>query len=303
MLQATKFEKENTILVHLDRGDWMIDGKPCVINGYPGEDVVVEKIDDIRRVNTTHQVTHYLADDKIVSLTEYAELKAKLTHPDDGWWPSLEEEYQYRKFFELYKPVKQVTEIIGDPEKVDLQIIEDTGSKFITHPHYYSKKSPGFYVYHRHDAMWNLLKLTMTKLGVRRVDDSISYNGTTKSTWCGDGLRFSKAFGQYICPNYLKDIKPDSVIRGDLKTLKDQLAKDSRCLVQHITAKYNLVNNNSSLNLSKIVSDISQLETLIRRVVSKKSTEDTYRLVLHKIVDINNKIEAELSKDQLEGDS
>jgi len=248
MSKVVQFTDKDITYVHLSKGLYLIEGKYIDITNYTGDKVQVKDTDNICPVTRTNVVNHYTVNgEDNMSVEDYNNRIAQLSKyktDEDGerTWESLDAEFEFRKFKELYKPIYKNVEVIGDPIKFNLfKTVLDTGNKFITSNFVYNTtESETLFKYDRPAALLSIVSECFKSLGME-YQGGLSYGKTDgKKVWSNSthsGIRYVIAFNTYLFNDRWNHIYSKS---GELETLIASYNSDKDEIEKIIKTKYNL---------------------------------------------------------------
>ena len=248
-MKAIKFKERDEYSIELSNGLYLIDGNPIHIERYSKKKVQVKDIHNVIPITRSTIVDYYLNDEKVtMDVTTYKKQKDKLLQKgkeveyEEGIeWDSLEDEFNYRKFQQTWKPVLKSIEIKGDP--YTFEIVEskiNTGNPFIASDYVNGGVNPLLFTYNRPVALLSIVSNKFKELGME-FKNNIDYSNTSGNKVWGNsthsGIRYVTAFGTYI---FNDTWKISNIQRGNLDTLLAQYDKDKDALEKIIQTKYNV---------------------------------------------------------------
>lgn len=244
--KVVRFEDENTNLVALTRGMYLIDGNVINVDTYGKKLISVKNIDDIRYVSNKTVISYYMAGTDRMEVDEYeqevAKLKSKRTTDEYGeyMWDSLEDEFSYRKFMTIWKSINTKIQTISDPILVEVETTKyNTGNKFISNDFLNEKGEIGLFVYKRQEALLDIVENCFKDLGME-FHEGVNYSSTSnKKVWSNSthsGIRYVVAFGTYIF-NDSWNCKGSR--KGTLKDCEKMYEDDKKSIESIIQKMYN----------------------------------------------------------------
>lgn len=250
-VNAVEIEDKNIKFVLLENGCFKIDGEIINIKNPYGTlgKVAVKNINDIRYVKTTDVISNYTNGMEDMTVEEYQTKLNQLTtnrvydeYKEEYNWNTLEDEFEYRKFKELWKPIRVQVQKISDPIEVEVvKTVYDTGNEFIKSC-FLNGDSEGFnlFTYNRPEALLNIVSDCFKSLDMEFVKN-INYGKTEgEKIWSNSehsGIRYVVAFGTYI---FDKEWDIGSRYpKGTLEDMQKYYDDDKNALEKIIKDKYN----------------------------------------------------------------
>ncbi len=295
---ALKLKDEGVYLVKLPRGTYKIDGKVLNIEGYSGAEVECDSI-EILPVSVTEIVTHYEnSTGDTLSADGFNDKRQKLLEccDEDGYWSSLEAEFEYKKLTRDWTAVNRKVTQIGDPLPIEVhEVTADLDCKFIK-PILSTKDVTKLYEYDRAAATLHLTEQTFSELGMS-FDKGVGYGSTSgKKIWSNANhshLEYVVAFGKYL---WTKNRQPKKgVIRGTLQECCDTYNQDVNYIETKIKSEYNLHFNRANIDLELLVKRIRTIYDGLLEVQSKQKTYSQLRSCKVKMSELIEDIEKELA--------
>lgn len=270
-MKAIHFTDQNYYELTLTRGNYLIDGEAIHVESTSS--YRVESLDDIRRVSINTIISKYSNGEVTISKEDYLNRKNKL-NPNEGEFDTLEEEYEYKKFLQLWSPIYMDVETISEPITVPKVItsLVDTGNKFVVGTMYNNQLTDSF-TYNRIAACTDIITKKFDSLGFVFKGD-VNYGETKNQKIWGNsthsGLRYVTAFGGYL----LNDSWKVNSTRGTIDKCLTQYEADKKDLEKIIQLQYDL--NYGQVNLDRDIikelhTNLTQLLGNIRSIDYKKS--------------------------------
>lgn len=282
-LQGMEFVDKELIVIELKPySSYLVDGEVVNVERTTKRIEVVNPY-DIRLVKTTNFIKHYSDGKTIMSQEDYIEKKCTLGKAYSDYeeeWDSLEDEFAFRKFMEVWQPVYESQQIISEPIKVSIVRTQyDTGNPYIKNAYLaLGKEKPQLFIYKRQEAICDIVEKCFISLGMTEVFKNISYDDTNnKKIWSRGGhtgVRFLVAFGTYVFDQKW-DVKYD--VRGTLEDCQSHYEKDKKELETIIHEKYLTHFGRFNDNTFDHRTLLKRLETITRNLDSldvKKSALD-----------------------------
>ena len=128
-MEGINFEDKNIKFILLPRGKYLIDEEVIDNNNtYDRIEVKVKDENNIRKIEETKIVDYYLHVDTKEKITneEYnSKINQLLEKPyydyDELIFTMLEDEYAYKKYISLYKPIYKIVQTLSNPLKVEMK--------------------------------------------------------------------------------------------------------------------------------------------------------------------------------------
>lgn len=250
-MKATHFEDVNIIFAILPQGKYFIDNE-VVTTTYQNNKVQIKDINNVYKIEESRVINHYINGDKILLNEEYVDIKLRLENKrikDEYEWETLNDEFAYRKFIELWKPVY---ETISIKNRIDIEIektVLNSKVPFITNYFTNDKSETTLYQYNRIFALLTIIRNKFTELGVIYRDDAKYDDTKNEKIWSNSthsGIEYLRAFNKYICPEEYKRIIPN--YNNTLKNCEELYYKDKDFWEDYIQTQYNVAYGKIQLN-------------------------------------------------------
>lgn len=293
-IEGIDLQDENIKYVLLDSGTYKIDGEVISVSGsyYDKKAVGVKDFTDIRIVDTTTYIEKYVCGTEFKSVEDYekekdellSKRKVRYEYDDETTyeWESLEDEFAYRKFIQLWQPINKTIQTISDPIEVAVMKIKtESGNKYITSCFYNgTDKDKTLFQYDRPLALQDIVKECFTELGMVFQCDC-NYSATNNKKIWGNSthscIRYVTAFGTYIFGDAW-DIRNSP--KGKLKDLLKQYEDDKKAIRNIIISKYNKhfgTIDSGTFDFDRLLVKLRAASTSLQKVDSKSKTYDDYR--------------------------
>lgn len=248
--KAITIDDKNITYVKLLPGKYLIDGNLVNVEGWSAQRVQCKDPDNIHIVTINKYIKEYRCGDKVMSVEDYKDSLVKLaaecikyTDTDDAYteYNSLEDEFRYRRFVELWIPIYVTEEVISDSIAVEIEHIKyDTGNKFIRSAFLNGLgKDDTLYSYYQNEAWPEIVRECFNSLGMEYAHDC-GYSATANKKIWGNSdhscIEFVVAFGKYIMPDCYKT---PHTLTGTLEDMLERYNKDKETLCGIIKTKYN----------------------------------------------------------------
>lgn len=287
-LEAIEFTDKELTLVKLNANrTYLVDGE-LYTTDYKGKRLSVTNVDDIRLVSINLITKYYTNGFDTITVEEYSdkckELRAKYDCEDDCW-DTLEDEFAYRKFVQVWQPVKEEVQVIGEPIKVEIvKAVYDTGSPFIENSFLFSggEKEASLFTYLRQKAIENIVKECFDSLGMEyeyKLDCSETKNKKVWSNSNHSGIRYVVAFGTFVFNDSWRE---KTNIVGTLEDCKMWYERDKKELEKIITVKYKEhfgKFDEGSFDYKNLISKLKQAEEHAKRIDVKRGNQYDYGLL------------------------
>lgn len=249
-MKGINFEDKNIKFVLLPIGRYLIDGEVINNNTHTKIEVKVKNEKDIREIEETKIVDYYLHVDTKEKITN-EEYNSKINQlleksyydydVDEQIFTTLEDEYAYKKFKSLYKPIYKIIQTFSEPLKVEMKIYQyDTGNKFIKNCFLNGNSSYDLYVYNQHDAWIDIVEKCFKELKFEYIPNCDYVYTKDKKVWGNSThscIRYVTAFGGYVFDDRFDS--PNRCIYGTLEDLKERYKRDYDRIRDVIIMKYN----------------------------------------------------------------
>ena len=290
----------NIKILELDRGDYLINGIRYYLDKYYDNRVELDKIDEVKKINTTNVIINYYDElnQKELTVEEYTnkinELKQKGCYEENGLcFNNLDDEYNYRKFKQNCKPNYKTIETLSDnltlPEET---IIYETDNRYISSCFFtVGSRQPFLYKYDRLDACLEILKNKFDKLGFE-FKGNCGYNITANEKIWGNsesnGIRYAVAFGTYIFNDRYNNI--NSLI-DTLDKCREYYKQDKKnieeIIMYHYNQKYSKLDKDK---LEQLPQMLDELQKKFNTIKPYSKSRNDYIICGKKISDIQKLI-------------
>ncbi len=247
--------------------DVMLWGKDCnnsnntttIVINYSDKDNLVFKY-------SKRKLSHYHTEDLTVIPTDvYLDKRGNiLTHYDidSDSWDTLEWEYEYKKFEQLYKPVYVEEPVVQSIALHIVEVVYDTGSKYIK-PIWTEKtvqKDNRLYKFHYNEFTY---------------DTFVSLINNTGLKWNNDNhrkyLRFCKIEDQYEFSNNSVMFDDKQPILGDMETIKQKMNELEQSIAKIIgLAKAKKFGANGSPDWAQCLKSLQHCDSKLSSIVPQK---------------------------------
>ena len=168
-------DKQTKILV-LDGGEYIINGQKYSLPNSWNNKIEITELKELKKINITTITIAYFNEikQKQITVEEYMQIKKELEDKrivnDYGEleFENLDDEYNYKKFIQNCKPICKTIETISDnlEPAEEIEIIYDTGNKYIKCNYFTEKnKKPFLYYYDREQALKDIVENKFKELG------------------------------------------------------------------------------------------------------------------------------------------
>lgn len=283
-MKAIKFKESDFYSIKLRRGHYLIDDQYLSIDEYEAN----VQVKDINKVipTTRKDIIHFYTDsnNNVLTVNQYIDEKQKLIQDNldengDIIWKSLEDEFKYKKFLQIWNPIYKSVEIKGDPynfEIINSQI--NTNNKFINSDYINGGDNPLLFIYDRPTAVKNIVKEKFTSLGMV-FEKGINYASTKNKKIWGNSehscIEYVTAFNKYI---FSRDWKNLHIIKGDLDKLLEYYNNDKTTLESVIQTEYNVHFGKIETNefdFEELLNQLNNCQNILNYIEAKsKSYQD-----------------------------
>ena len=274
-VEGVDIEDKNIKVVYLDSGKYLIDGEVVKVDGY--RDVRVQVIDasNIRKITENRFVKEYVCGNEKLTLRQYDEqrmiLLSKRIHKDDydEEWETLEDEFAYKKFMQMWTAIYTVEQEISEPLLVQFEKTKyDTGCKYIKNAFLNGDdKDSTLFTYDQNVAWLEIVRECFNELEMS-YQEGLSYSATNNKKVWGNStsgcIRFVTAFGTYVFNDLWKNPR---VLRGTLSDMMKKYESDKTAIRKIIIDGYN--NHFGCIDAGKF--DFDRLKSIISRAQSNLS--------------------------------
>lgn len=270
-LKGIDIEDKNLKVVYLKSGKYLIDGEVISVESYHEDKVQVKDISNIRKITENRYIKEYVCGDEKLSVQKYNEQINKLLSKRkyDGYeeeWESLEDEFAYRKFVQLWTAIYNTEQEISKPLLVQFEKTKyDTGCKYI-HNAFLNGEDSDFtlFTYEQGLAWLGIVKECFEELGME-YKENVNYSGTNnKKIWSNSThscIRYVTGFGTYV---FNESWGKPRVIKGTLEDVRKRYEEDRSTIRKIIIDKYN--NHFGCIDVGKF--DFDRLRTIISNAQS-----------------------------------
>ena len=140
-LKGIDIEDKNLKVVYLKSGKYLIDREVITVESYSETKVQVKDVSNIRKITENKYVKEYVCGEEKLSVKQYDNQRDELLlkRKYDGYeeeWESLEDEFAYRKFMQLWTPIYNTEQEISEPLLVQFEKTKyDTGCQILHYLH------------------------------------------------------------------------------------------------------------------------------------------------------------------------
>lgn len=246
-----------------------------------GKDTIsLSEYPTIKQKITKNVAKHYVnSDGNILEIDDYKVIYDKLIKE----YPTLEEEYEFKKFTSIWKIVYDQVTTLEDVVIEDFgTFVLDTESKYIVSDYFFGKNEPICKFYKNAFAIDTLKRIVVEEGCVidsnsnKYIDDKPVAEIPTHS-----GIRFAKIAGNYVfTEKYDFTDRAKGGLFEDLLVEQKALEDDIRARVQRTIRALN-----ESLKLSniEIVNQLENIRGLLYKMDVKKTSFDSHRQVMNSV--------------------
>lgn len=287
-LEAIEFtDKDLTIVKLHGNRNYLIDGE-LYTTDYKGKQLGVANVDDIRLVTFNTITKHYTDGTTTMSTEDYANKCKQLSSKynlEDECWGTLEDEFAYRKFVQVWQPVKEEVQVISEPIKVEIvKTVYDTGNPFIKNTFLFSggEGKASLFTYHRQEAIENIVKECFDSLGMKCEHKLNHHETKDKKVWSNSyhsGIRYVVAFGTYVFNDSWRE---KSNVIGTLENCQMWHDRDKSQLEDIITMKYKEhfgKFDEKLFDYKKLIDNLKRAEDYAKRIDVKRGSQGDYNLL------------------------
>ena len=231
----------------------------------------------IRKITENRYIKEYVCGDKKMSIKEYEEQKTKLlskvTYDDfDEHWETLEDEFAYRKFNQLWTPIYTVEQELSEPLLVQIKKIKfDTGNKYITNSFLNGEDQDlTLFTYDQHSAWLGIVHECFKELEMEYFDHIGYVQTSNKKIWGNAShscIRYVVAFGSYVFGQEWENAR---MKKGTLTNMKKCYKEDREKIRKIIIDKYN--NHFGCIDVGKF--DFDTLKSILTRAQASLADVD-----------------------------
>ena len=296
-IEGIDIEDKNIKYVLLETGTYKINDEIINVKGsyHDRKEVGVKDFTDIRIIEQNTIIDYYVCDDEIMKVENYQNKKQKLEtkrqyndYEESYIWNSLEDEFTYKKFIQMWQPIKRTIQTISEPIEIEIKKIKvESGNKFITSRFLNGiDKDLTLFNYDKPSALKYIVSKCFIELGMI-YKDKINYASTINNKIWGNSehscIRYVTAFGTYIFGDGW-DVKHSP--KGTLEELLKQYENDRKIIRGIIISKYNQHFGKIDVNefdFDGLLSKLKSALNYIAKVDPKQKTIQDYKSGLNKI--------------------
>lgn len=305
-MKGINFEDKNIKFVLLPIGRYLIDGEVVNNNTHTKIEVKVKNEKDIREIEETKIVDYYLHVDTKEKITN-EEYNSKINQlleksyydydVDEQIFTTLEDEYAYKKFKSLYKPIYKIIQTFSEPLKVEMKIYQyDTGNKFIKNCFLNGNSSYDLYVYNQHDAWIDIVEKCFKELKFEYIPNCDYVYTKDKKVWGNSThscIRYVTAFGGYVFDDRFDS--PNRCIYGTLEDLKERYKRDYDRIRDVIIRKYNKIYKDidpKKVDYKKVIEELYRIDGIINNIDVKKQSIEKQKGAIRRIDELIQYLES-----------
>lgn len=305
-MKGINFEDKNIKFVLLPIGRYLIDGEVVNNNTHTKIEVKVKNEKDIREIEETKIVDYYLHVDTKEKITN-EEYNSKINQlleksyydydVDEQIFTTLEDEYAYKKFKSLYKPIYKIIQTFSEPLKVEMKIYQyDTGNKFIKNCFLNGNSSYDLYVYNQHDAWIDIVENCFKELKFEYIPNCDYVYTKDKKVWGNSThscIRYVTAFGGYVFDDRFDS--PNRCIYGTLEDLKERYKRDYDRIRDVIIRKYNKIYKDidpKKVDYKKVIEELYRIDGIINNIDVKKQSIEKQKGAIRRIDELIQYLES-----------
>lgn len=265
-LKGIDIEDKNLKVVYLKSGKYLVDGEVITVESYSEAKVQVKDVSNIRKITENKYVKEYVCGEEKLSVKQYDDQRDELLlkRKYDGYeeeWESLEDEYAYRKFMQLWTPIYNTEQEISEPLLVQFEKTKyDTGCKYI-HNAFLNGDDEDFtlFTYEQGQAWLGITRECFEELGME-YKEHLDYSATNNKKVWGNSthscIRYVTGFGGYVFNDSWGNPR---IIKGTLEDVRKRYEDDRSTIRKIIIDKYN--NHFGCIDAGKF--DFDRLRTII----------------------------------------
>lgn len=265
-LKGIDIEDKNLKVVYLKSGKYLIDREVITVESYSETKVQVKDVSNIRKITENKYVKEYVCGEEKLSVKQYDNQRDELLlkRKYDGYeeeWESLEDEFAYRKFMQLWTPIYNTEQEISEPLLVQFEKTKyDTGCQYI-HNAFLNGEDKDFtlFTYEQGQAWLGITRECFEELGMKYKENA-NYSATNnKKIWSNSThscIRYVTGFGGYVFNDSWGNPR---VIKGTLEDVRKRYEYDRSTIRKIIIDKYN--NHFGCIDAGKF--DFDRLRTII----------------------------------------
>lgn len=312
VLKVVSIDDLGIKIVELPAGTFLVDGEIVTHGGWNSyntkHQISVKDIENVRAINSSSILTGYLSDSgETISFAEYQEkleaiCKNATVYDDEFEWPTLEDEFAYRKFMQTWKAQYKTETSYSEPLLIDrTHILQDTGNPYIKAGFLTGEANTPLYSYSRTNAVADLMAKKFESLGMEHKE-KLTYGQTEgKKVWSNSdhsGLEYVTAFGRYIMgkPNLPKT---RGEFKGSLEYLTKIYEEDKKWIEDLIQVGYNLHFRNegaSSVLIKEIWDGLKTCIAYVNTMDVKVKSETSKRSALNQLNKMLDNVNQEILK-------
>lgn len=286
--EGIEFTDKDIKVIRLDSGTYEIDGEIIEVPySYGKQSVVVKDTKNIREITTEKYIEKYTNGSDFMSVEEYEETDMKLYdkyNSDEEKWKSLDDEFAYRKFKEIWNPIYNTIQTISKPLKVGIVKTKyNTGCKYIQNAYLSGEnKDATLFTYNQNCAWLDTVSECFTELGMT-YDGNCNYGKTEgKKIWGNSShscIRYVVAFGTYCMGERWQNPK---TLTGTLEDMTKRYNEDREAIRSTIIKQYNKLFGKvdaGDFDFDGLLSKINTCISISKTIEPKqKSSSDHWKL-------------------------
>ena len=297
-MEGINFEDKNIKFILLPRGKYLIDGEVIDNNNtYDRIEVKVKDENNIRKIEETKIVDYYLHVDTKEKITneEYNSKINQLLEKsyydcdyDELIFTTLEDEYAYKKYISLYKPIYKIVQTFSNPLKVEMKKLQyDTENEFIRNCFLNGNSQYDLYVYNQHDAWIDIVEKCFKELKFEYIPNCDYGYTKDKKVWGNSTdscIRYVKAFGGYVFDDRFN--YPKRCVYGTLEDLKEKYKRDYNEIRNIIIRKYNKVYKDidpKKVDYKKVIEELYHINGFVNDISVKKQSIEKQKGTIRRI--------------------
>lgn len=308
-IEGIEFNDKDIKIVKLSSGTYEIDGEIIEVQySYGKQYVVVKNEKNIREITKEKYIEKYTNGSDFLSVEKYKDVVMKLHNrfdSDKEMWESLDDEFAYRKFKEIWKPVYNTIQTISEPLMVGIVKTEyDTGCKYIQNAFLSGdNKDATLFTYNQNSAWLDTVSECFTELGMI-YDGNCNYGKTDgKKIWGNSAhscIRYVVAFGAYCMGESWQN--PRTLI-GTLNDMSERYNEDREAIRSKIIKQYNKHFGRvdvDGFDFEGLLSKINSCIFALKDIEPKSKSYNNYVNLQRKLKDCNDMITNAYSIDKPE---
>jgi hypothetical protein len=306
IIKALK-QKDGSFVICLPSNEkLLVNGIPFVTSYNSSKVITCDSIPTIQSITSSNHVVEYrnIVTEEIMSLDDYQDKIKDLTKfrsvDDDGdcyWKPEyIDEEFEYKKFINKYKPVvKEFTDVVAEYEVVIQNKIYSDNPFIIPVSHVGGDITENVFIYDSAVSQMNMVHDVAKKYGYTFYEKHVPSNVKVEGTYTNSdhsGLRFMKISDQYVMNDTWE--RNSKVVKGTYDECLSAYKRDCDNLNKIFLLDKEKNTKIDAVTSQKILSKLKHIQNLSNKMDVKVSSKSEYRLLQKNINECIETIESNI---------